>query len=283
MALVKKSKLTVGTAPPPVNRRSAPRPPVGPAAGAQRPAERRDPSRVRPSAGQGLRAPRRRDRGAGQRPHRGLRRGRRTAPRRWSRSRAAPARPPAPRRSSWPPSSRSSPTSARRAPRPRPRAAAPKRSRWCSPKPRCRSARRSAPSSATASARAPRSSSSASSSGAPRTSARSPRAVSRISDQTNLLALNAAIEAARAGDHGRGFAVVADEVRALAETSEKSAQEVQKLADGDPGRRARGRRRAADRRPKPRSTNRRPAPPPSRSWTACARTCRRSPTAARRP
>ena len=57
------------------------------------------------------------------------------------------------------------------------------------------------------------------------------RSVSRISDQTNLLALNAAIEAARAGDQGRGFAVVADEVRALAETSEKSAQDVQKLAD----------------------------------------------------
>lgn len=56
-------------------------------------------------------------------------------------------------------------------------------------------------------------------------------AVSRISDQTNLLALNAAIEAARAGDHGRGFAVVADEVRALAEVSDKSAQEVQGLAD----------------------------------------------------
>ena len=54
--------------------------------------------------------------------------------------------------------------------------------------------------------------------------------VSRISDQTSLLALNAAIEAARAGDHGRGFAVVADEVRALAETSDKSSQEVKRLA-----------------------------------------------------
>jgi methyl-accepting chemotaxis protein len=54
-------------------------------------------------------------------------------------------------------------------------------------------------------------------------------AVSRISDQTNLLALNAAIEAARAGAHGRGFAVVADEVRTLAETSDRSAKEVQKL------------------------------------------------------
>ncbi|MGA2042526.1 MAG: methyl-accepting chemotaxis protein [Roseiarcus sp.] len=55
------------------------------------------------------------------------------------------------------------------------------------------------------------------------------RAVGRIADQTNLLALNAAIEAARAGQHGKGFAVVADEVRTLAETSERSARDIQDL------------------------------------------------------
>jgi len=55
------------------------------------------------------------------------------------------------------------------------------------------------------------------------------KAVGRIADQTNLLALNAAIEAARAGKHGKGFAVVADEVRTLAETSEKSAKQIQDL------------------------------------------------------
>ncbi len=55
------------------------------------------------------------------------------------------------------------------------------------------------------------------------------KAVARIADQTNLLALNAAIEAARAGKHGKGFAVVADEVRTLAESSEKSAKQIQEL------------------------------------------------------
>lgn len=52
-----------------------------------------------------------------------------------------------------------------------------------------------------------------------------------ITEQTNLLSLNASIEAARAGEAGKGFAVVAGEIGNLANSSSRTASEIQHLVE----------------------------------------------------
>ena len=55
--------------------------------------------------------------------------------------------------------------------------------------------------------------------------------VNTLAQQSKMLALNAAIEASKAGEAGKGFAAVATEVRNLAEQSEQSTAQVQKILE----------------------------------------------------
>lgn len=53
--------------------------------------------------------------------------------------------------------------------------------------------------------------------------------IKSISKQSKILGINSSIEAARAGEAGRGFGVVAEEIRRMADSSEASVEEIQKV------------------------------------------------------
>lgn len=55
--------------------------------------------------------------------------------------------------------------------------------------------------------------------------------ISNLAHQTNMLSLNAAILAEKAGDAGHGFTVIAREIRRLADQTEISTQDIQRIVD----------------------------------------------------